>query len=65
MDIDEAAIDEGLYSRQLWAFFLQRSLTAHLSPRYVLGHEGILSKHTTLNHWNLDSWTSHEEDGHL
>lgn len=44
MDIDEQKIDEGLYSRQLWADFKRLLITIAdwLYDRYVLGHEGFL-----------------------
>ena len=42
MDIDEAAIDEGLYSRQLYVPPLSFECCGSLTcmRRYVLGHEG-------------------------
>jgi len=45
MDVDEAQIDEGLYSRQLQVpnVFLPRDIAYHVLyfVRYVLGHEGV------------------------
>jgi hypothetical protein len=44
MDVDEAQIDEGLYSRQLQVSSSTSCHFAHRVPffiRYVLGHEGV------------------------
>ena len=63
MDIDEAAIDEGLYSRQLWVVqcFLVHVEWAPVSTRYVLGHEGMWP-YKILEKIALTLF-SHEEDG--
>jgi hypothetical protein len=44
MDIDEAQIDEGLYSRQLQVllpFLATLLIESFFYVRYVLGHEGV------------------------
>lgn len=62
MDIDETAIDEGLYSRQLYAHLILRYFDAFNGLyRYVLGHEGMITR--VIRSDVTELWISYEEDG--